>query len=96
MPITIEELKRLAKATMLEIKEEEYDLYLDLINNDIKTMQEVLKIDTEGVEGLINPYDMVLEQHSDVVTEKDNSDKLMKNAPQSLHKYFIVPKIINK
>jgi len=94
--VTEKQLKKLMKSTRLEIKDEEVKEYLDLMNKDLKNVAEVLKVNTEGYEGLINPYDIELKQHHDEVNDGNKSEQLMKNAPQSLYGYYVVPKIINK
>jgi len=94
--ITETQLKKLAKTTRLEIKEEETQIYLDLMNKDLKDIAEVLTVNTEGYDNLINPYDMELRQYPDEVSDGDKVKELMKNAPQSLYNYYVVPKIIEK
>jgi aspartyl-tRNA(Asn)/glutamyl-tRNA(Gln) amidotransferase subunit C len=94
--VTKEELKKLAKTARLDIKEEECELYLNLMNKDLKDVAEVLKVNTNDYENLINPYDMELRQYPDEVSEGNQVAELMKNAPQSLYNYYVVPKIIDK
>jgi aspartyl-tRNA(Asn)/glutamyl-tRNA(Gln) amidotransferase subunit C len=94
--VTESQLKKLAKTTRLEIKEEEVQKYLDLMNKDLKGVEDVLKVNVDGYENLSNPYDMELRKYSDEVSDGDKADKLMKNAPQSLYNYYVVPKIIDK
>ena len=94
--VTEKQLRKLAKITRLEIKDEEIDLYLNLMNSDLQDVAELLKVDTTGYENLINPYDMELRQYPDEVSDGNKGKELMKNAPQSLYNYYVVPKIIDK
>jgi len=94
--VTESQLKKLAKTTRLEINDEEVEKYLNLMNKDLQDVAEVLKVDTEGYEGLINPYEMELQQFPDEVSDGNKSEELMKNAPQSLYNYYVVPKVIDK
>ncbi len=87
-------LLRIAETAMIEINKEEVDKYLDLLNKDIESVKEVFNIDTGDLEGLANPYDMVLHASQDRVSDGNIADKVLKNAPNSMYGYFVVPKII--
>ena len=88
-------LEKLAKLARIEIKEEDKARLLGLLNDDINTVKAIYDIDTEGLEPLVNPYDMVLETHEDVVTDGNKGDTIMSCTPESMYNYFIVPKVLD-
>lgn len=94
--VDADRLKKLCKLAKIEIKQEEIEKYLDLLNADLEKLEALDDIDTEGLEGLTNPYDMVLRRYSDVVSDGEKVDELMKCAPKELYNYFVVPKVIDK
>ncbi len=89
-------LKKLCKLAKIEIKSDEVENYLKIINGDLEKLEALDDIDTEGLEELTNPYDMALRQYPDVVSDGDRVDELMKCAPKELYNYFVVPKVMEK
>ena len=65
------------------------------MNNDISTVKTIYDIDTENLEPLTNPYDMILETHEDIVTDGNKVKILMDCTPDSMYNYFIVPKVLD-
>lgn len=88
-------LEKLAKLARIEVKEEDKARLIELLNDDINTVKAVYDINTDGLEPLTNPYDMILETHEDFVTDGDKSDIIMTCAPESMYNYFIVPKVLD-
>lgn len=89
-------LKKLCKIARIEIKTDEIQKYLDLINNSLKGIESLNDINTEGLDPIVNPYDMALRVYSDIVNDGEKVDELMKCAPKELYNYFVVPKVIDK
>lgn len=89
-------LEKLCKLARIEIKSGEIENYLKIINSDLEKLEALDDIDTEGLEELTNPYDMILRQYPDVVEDGDRVDELMKCAPKELYNYFVVPKVMEK
>ena len=89
-------LKKLCKLAKIEIKSDEVENYLNIINSDLEKLEALDNINTDGLEELTNPYDMELRQYPDVVSDGDRVDELMKCAPKELYNYFVVPKVMEK
>lgn len=88
-------LEKLAKLARIEIKDKDKLKLLELLNNDISTVKTIYDIDTENLEPLTNPYDMILETHEDIVTDGNKVKILMDCTPDSMYNYFIVPKVLD-
>ena len=86
--------KKLSKLSRIEIKDSEFNKYMELIDKDLNDVKDVFNIDTEGLEAMINPYDIELELYKDEVSDGDMVDNVMKNNPKNIYNYFAVPKII--
>jgi aspartyl-tRNA(Asn)/glutamyl-tRNA(Gln) amidotransferase subunit C len=89
-----EKLRRLEKLAMIEIKYGDFGRIFSLVNADIADVKTLYEIDTEGLEPLINPYDIVLEARVDNVSDGGLKKELMECAPDSKFGYFVVPKVI--
>ena len=86
----IKELKKLNEKKYRD----EFNKYMELIDKDLNDVKDVFNIDTEGLEAMINPYDIELELYKDEVSDGDMVDNVMKNNPKNIYNYFAVPKII--
>lgn len=93
--ITDEKLNKLAKLARIEIKDNERERIRSLLDLDIESVKDISNINTEGLDALINPYDIVLTNiQDDVVSDGDKQEEIVKCAPQSMYNYFTVPKVI--
>ncbi|MDR2077576.1 MAG: Asp-tRNA(Asn)/Glu-tRNA(Gln) amidotransferase subunit GatC [Rickettsiales bacterium] len=89
-----DKLRKLEKLAMIEIKDGDLVRILSLVNTDIADVKTLYDIDTEGLEPLINPHDMILEVCVDDISDGNLGKELMKCAPDSKFGYFVVPKVI--
>lgn len=94
MKITQETVKYVASLAKLNVSEEEKQtiaLDLDHILDYIETMNE---LDTEGIEPMSHVLPVKNVFREDVVTNQDNRDQLIKNAPKQKDGCFAVPKTV--
>ena len=89
-------LKKLCKLARIEIKPEEVEKYLNILNNDLEKLNALDDVDTDNLEPSVNPYDMTLRQYPDVISDGNKVEELMKCAPKELYNYFVVPKVMDK
>ncbi|MDR2778134.1 MAG: aspartyl/glutamyl-tRNA amidotransferase subunit C [Rickettsiales bacterium] len=87
-------LRKLEKLAMIGIEDRDLKKILDLVNADIVDVKTLYEINTEGLEPLVNPYDMILEAYVDEISDGGQREELMKGAPAGKFGYFIVPKVI--
>ena len=93
--ITDEKLNKLAKLARIEIKDNEREKIKSLLDLDIESVKDISSIDTDGLEALTNPYDMILNNiQEDIVSDGDKQEEIIKCAPQSMYNYFTVPKVV--
>lgn len=93
--ITDEKLNKLAKLARIEIKDNEREKIKSLLDLDIESVKDISSIDTDDLEALTNPYDMVLNNiQEDVVSDGDKQEEIINCAPQSMYNYFTVPKVV--
>ena len=57
-------------------------------------MEQLLEVDVEGVEPLTSVSPMSLPRRADVVSDGDQIEKILKNAPDSREGFFAVPKVM--
>lgn len=88
----IEQVARLARIQIENDQVPELTSRLDRILAMVDRMQSE---DTDGVEPMANPHDASQRLRDDKVTEADQRDKLLANAPLAENGLFLVPKVID-
>lgn len=96
MAFSKQQLHKFADLIRIEISDEK----LEQMNIDgvIEWLDKLQKIDTRGVEPLLNPSEHDLPMRADVVTEPDMREKILANAPDKsgvTRGYFAVPKVMD-
>lgn len=88
---TIEYVGILAK---LELSEEDKENAKRDMGNMLDYIDKLNELDTEGVEPMSHIFPVNNVFREDIVTNKDDSDNILKNAPQKKNGSFMVPKTV--
>jgi aspartyl-tRNA(Asn)/glutamyl-tRNA(Gln) amidotransferase subunit C len=98
MALTPDEVSRIAQLARLELSGEEQSAMLTQLNEFFEIVEKMRAVDTSGVEPLYTPLsaieDVTLRLREDAVTESDNREANMANAPARDEGLFLVPKVI--
>ena len=95
MAIDADDVRKVAHLARLTIEETEIPEYAFNLSKVLGLVEQMSKVDTENVEPLAHPLDAFQRLRVDVVTETDQRDHLMANAPQTDKGHFLVPKVID-
>jgi aspartyl-tRNA(Asn)/glutamyl-tRNA(Gln) amidotransferase subunit C len=95
MPLTLDDVKRIAQLARLEITPAEADQTLLQLNGILDLIEQMQAVDTAGVAPMAHPFGGSQRLRQDIVTEQDARDALMKNAPAQEGGLFLVPKVID-
>ena len=88
---TVARIATLARIRLAEAEQEHLAGELSQILGWIEQLDEV---DTSGVEPMASAVHQSLPMREDVVTEGDCRDRILANAPQQAHGFFVVPKVV--
>ena len=96
MAFSKQQLQKFANLIRIEISDEK----LEQMNIDsvIDWLDKLQKIDTRGVESMLNPAQHTLPRRADVVTDGNIRDAVMANTPDKAgvsRGYFAVPKVMD-
>ncbi len=94
MSLSIEEVKKIAHLSRLLINEAEVSPLTKDLDNILKLVKEMNAVDISEVEPLAHPVNATQPFRTDVVTETNQRDLFLKNAPQSYMGLFLVPQVI--
>ena len=95
MSLTPEEVKKIAFLARLSIKEENIDQYSQDLSGILHLVEQMNAADTDNVEPMAHPQDAMQRLRADAVTEIDQREKLMSNAPLTENGLFLVPKVLD-
>jgi aspartyl-tRNA(Asn)/glutamyl-tRNA(Gln) amidotransferase subunit C len=98
MPLTPEDVSRIAHLARLELDPAEAAAMHTQLNGFFRVVEQMSSVDTSGVEPLYTPLSAVqsveLRLRDDVVTETDHRALNQRSAPAVEDGLFLVPKVI--
>ena len=98
MPLTPEDVSRIAHLARLELLPDEAEAMRMQLNDFFKIVEQMSAVDTSGLEPLHTPLSAIgnveLRLRPDAVTETNNREANMANAPAADEGLFLVPKVI--
>lgn len=96
--MNLEDVKRIAHLSHLAISEDEAKATLEQLQKVFNLVEQMQLVNTDGIEPLAHPIEQIMSiaqpLRDDVVTELDQRDAYMKNAPAEHDGLFLVPKVI--
>ena len=94
MPITPEEVLKIANLARLQIKQDEVEQYAIDLSSIINLVEQMNAVDTKDIQPMAHPLDATQRLREDKVTEKNQRDKFQAVAPSAEKGLYLVPKVI--
>ena len=94
MSLTPDDVRRLARLARIAIDPEESGAVLDRLNRVLGLIEEMRKVDTQGIEPMAHALDLVQRLRSDEVREANQRDAYQSVAPAVDDGLYLVPKVI--
>ncbi|VUZ23779.1 Glutamyl-tRNA(Gln) amidotransferase subunit C [uncultured Comamonas sp.] len=98
MALTSQDIDRIANLARLELSPEKSERMRTQLNDFFGMVAQMQAVDTSGIEPLTHPVavlqDVQLRLQDDVVTETDQREAYLRNAPAAEQGLFLVPKVI--
>lgn len=94
MALDHKDVKDIANLARLAISDENIDKYSTELSSILDLVEQMNAVDTNGVQPLAHPTDAVQRLRADVVTESNNREKYMANAPAQEEGLFLVPRVV--
>ena len=89
-----ETARRVAHLARIRVEEEALDSLAGEFNAILGFIEQLQEVDVDGVEPMVSVTPMRLKRREDVVTDGDQPDKVLKNAPDAREGFFAVPKVV--
>ncbi|MBL1275888.1 MAG: Asp-tRNA(Asn)/Glu-tRNA(Gln) amidotransferase subunit GatC [Ectothiorhodospiraceae bacterium] len=89
-----DDIEKIAHLARLGIDEADVPAYASDLNNILALVEQMSAVDTTGVSPMAHPMDAQQRLRDDTVTEQNQREQLMANAPQTEANLFLVPQVI--
>jgi len=94
MSLQKSDVEKIAHLARLSINEEDIPSYADNLSNILTLVDQLNAVNTDDIAPMAHPQDAAQRLREDDVTETDQHDLFLKNAPATADGLFLVPKVI--
>lgn len=94
MAIDNETVRRIAFLSRLKVEDDKLEATKEEFNKIIDWVEQLKAVDTDAVEPLISVNENNLTLRGDEVTDGNQPEAVLANAPQKQYNYFVVPKVV--
>jgi aspartyl-tRNA(Asn)/glutamyl-tRNA(Gln) amidotransferase subunit C len=95
MPLTRDDISKIALLARLELNETEIPVYQQSLSSILDFVGELNRAETKGVEPMAHPLAGLAQRlREDAVTETDAHERYQANAPKVEAGLYLVPKVI--
>ncbi|MEP5730703.1 MAG: Asp-tRNA(Asn)/Glu-tRNA(Gln) amidotransferase subunit GatC [Sulfitobacter sp.] len=85
---------RVAKLARIKVEPEALPTLAQEFSGILGFIEQLSEVDVEGVEPMTSVTPQRLKRREDVVTDGDQQEKVLKNAPDAREGFFAVPKVV--
>lgn len=94
MSIDTETAARVAKLARIKVEEDALPALAAEFNTILGFIEELNEVDVDGVEPMTSVTPMRLKRRVDEVTDGNQQEKILANAPDAREGFFAVPKVV--
>lgn len=85
---------RVAKLARIKVEPDALPALAEEFNTILGFIEQLGEVDVEGVEPMTSVTPQRLKRREDVVTDGDQQDRVLANAPDAREGFFAVPKVV--
>ena len=94
MSIDIETARRVAKLARIQVAQDDLPDLAQEISAILGFIEQLNEVDVDGVEPMTSVTPQRLKRRDDVVTDGDQQQAVLANAPDAREGFFAVPKVV--
>jgi aspartyl-tRNA(Asn)/glutamyl-tRNA(Gln) amidotransferase subunit C len=94
MSVDRETVKRVAHLARIAVSDAEAEALKAELNTILGFVEQLNEVDVTGVEPMTAVVAMSMKKRPDAVTDGDQAEKIVANAPAREDHFFIVPKVV--
>ncbi|MEX0371180.1 MAG: Asp-tRNA(Asn)/Glu-tRNA(Gln) amidotransferase subunit GatC [Tateyamaria sp.] len=85
---------RVAKLARIKVEDDQLPALAAEFNTILGFIEQLSEVDVDGVDPMTSVTPQRLKRRADVVTDGDQQDKVLANAPDAREGFFAVPKVV--
>ena len=94
MSVDADTVRRIAHLARIAVTEAEVPHLQGELNAMLAFVEQLSEVDIDGVEPMTSVMPMEMKKRQDVVDDGDIADDIVKNAPDAVNHFFLVPKVV--
>ena len=94
MPLTSDDVSRIAHLARIAVADDEVEHLKDELNGILAFVAQLDEVNVEGVEPMTSVTPMAMKKRNDVVVDGGIVNDILKNAPATEDHFFLVPKVV--
>ena len=94
MSVDAATVRRIAHLARIAVTEAEVPHLADELNAMLAFVEQLSEVNVEGIEPMTSVTPMAMKKRADVVSDGNDAQAVLKNAPQSADNFYLVPKVI--
>lgn len=94
MSVDTATVKKVASLARIAISDSDAERLVPELNNILGWIEQLGEVDTANVDPMTAVIPNTLRLRADVITEGQQRDAVLQNAPQGEHGFFTVPKVV--
>ncbi len=85
---------KVAKLARIKVEDDALPALAQEFNDILGFIEQLNEVDVDGIEPMTSVTPQKLKRREDVVTDGDQQDKVLTNAPDAREGFFAVPKVV--
>jgi aspartyl-tRNA(Asn)/glutamyl-tRNA(Gln) amidotransferase subunit C len=94
MSVDAATVRRIAHLARIAVAENEVPHLQGELNAMLAFVEQLSEVDVEGVEPMTSVMPMEMKKRQDVVNDGEIADDIVRNAPDAVNHFFLVPKVV--
>jgi aspartyl-tRNA(Asn)/glutamyl-tRNA(Gln) amidotransferase subunit C len=94
MSVDAATVRRIAHLARIAVADNEVEHLKGELNAMLAFVEQLQEVNVEGVDPMTSVTPMQMKKRKDEVTDGNNSDAILKNAPAGEGHFFLVPKVV--
>jgi aspartyl-tRNA(Asn)/glutamyl-tRNA(Gln) amidotransferase subunit C len=94
MSVDADTVRRIAHLARIAVADSEVEGLRNELNAMLAFVEQLQEVNVEGVEPMTSVTPMAMKKRPDAVTDGGDAEAVLKNAPQSDEKFYLVPKVV--
>ena len=94
MSVDADTVRRIAHLARIAVTEAEVPHLQGELNAMLAFVEQLSEVNIDGVEPMTSVMPMEMKKRQDVVNDGEIADDIVKNAPDAVNHFFLVPKVV--